>query len=129
VSQRRPRGTAFHWFDGPAAPAEFQRVLRREGRLALILNRPRQGRRAGAALADADGFHPLERRSFEHVHEQSVTDVVDRVTSISFIATLPADERGRVADALRRIVAGRARGDDGRIETAYRTDVFTTRRR
>jgi ubiquinone/menaquinone biosynthesis C-methylase UbiE len=143
---------AFHWFDGPAALREFHRVLQAGGGVGLIFNRRRTDDELTTALAaifephrrgvpthrnDAwrlafeatDGFQPLRRQSFEHAHEQRVRDVVDRVTSISFIATLPSDERTRVADDVRRAVIERAGGEEGVVRLPYGTDVFWTRRR
>jgi SAM-dependent methyltransferase len=138
---------AFHWFDGPAALEEFARVLRPRGRVAIVFNRRDESDalmrglgevfepyRAGVpthrserwqAAFDANAaFHGRRRRSFDFVHEQTAEAVVDRITSISFIAALPDDERRNVAADVRRVVGERA-ADPGRVRMRYRTDVFS----
>src|SRR5436190_1945908 len=52
-----------------------------------------------------------------------VEGLVDRVLSISFIATLPDDERATVADQVRALV------DQTPITLPYLTDVYLFRRR
>jgi hypothetical protein len=49
---------------------------------------------------------------------------VDRVVSVSFIATLPSEHQARVADQVRQLLIG-----NGEVILPYRTDVFWTERR
>jgi SAM-dependent methyltransferase len=113
-------GQAFHWFRGDEALREIHRALVPGGRLGLIWNvrdfgQPVQDElrqvseryrgstpsQESGAWQDAFGetglFGPLteERFAMEQVvdHEQ----LVARVVSVSFIATLPADEQAEVA--------------------------------
>jgi ubiquinone/menaquinone biosynthesis C-methylase UbiE len=111
--------SAFHWFDGPAAVAEFHRVLRPGGRLALVWNRRRREQPLQAAInkiiepyrGDAPNAYRgtwrepvLSDGRFKSVGEleepfEQLLDaagLVDRVGSTSFIAALPAAERDRV---------------------------------
>lgn len=111
---------AFHWFAGEVALAEMVRVLRPEGRIALLWNRrplddPLQAaieaviasyRSATpsyvtnqwrdvidrSALVQLDGSHTVAHTTTTDPH-----GVVDRVLSTSFIAALPDDERSHVA--------------------------------
>lgn len=139
---------AFHWFDGDAALAEIHRVLAPSGRLGLIWNgrverEPWQGRLDGliephrgdaprylegrwrAAFERTALFTPLKHARFELEHELDAEGVVARVTSISFIAALPAEERARVADEVRALVAGDpATRGRRRLMLSYRTDVY-----
>lgn len=139
---------AFHWFDGPAALTEIHRVLRRDGRLALVWNRrdervpwvkqltdlverfrgdtPAQASLAWRAAVDSDRrFAPLQHVELPYVHELSVDGVVDRVASVSFIAALPDDERARLLDEVR----GLATQQDEPVALPYRTHVYWTERR
>jgi SAM-dependent methyltransferase len=120
---------AFHWFQAKAALAEIYRVLRPDGGLALIWNArderdplqaalseiidPLEGgapRRSGrdwkSLLAESGLFDRTERLLFEHVQETDEQGVVDRVTSISFIAAAAADVRADVERRVRALVAG-----------------------
>jgi SAM-dependent methyltransferase len=135
---------AFHWFDGGAALAEIHRVLRPDGVLALIWNRrvledpvnaaieelvaPHRGGTPShrddwrAAFERTTLFGPLEERRFANEHIQDPDGLADRVASISFIASLPADERERVVAAARGLAA------DGPVTVPYRTEVHVADR-
>jgi SAM-dependent methyltransferase len=138
-------GHAFHWFDGPRAVAELARVLPSAERLALVWNvrdesvpwirriteliEPYRGDTPGhrslrwqEAFDTSDVFGRLTMTPFPYVHETTREGCVARVLSISFVATLPHDERRRLADEVRRL----APGDD--VSFAYRTEVWTTER-
>lgn len=138
---------AFHWFDAPAAIEELHRVLRPEGRLGLVWNvrddaDPVQARltqimapyrgdapahdaqRWREAFAASERFTPLERTSFRHAQRLDRDGVVDRVLSVSFIATLDEDERREVAREVGALVRPGAT-----TILPYRTDVWTSRRR
>ena len=137
---------AFHWFNGASALSEIRRVLRLGGGLGLIWNRrdkryplqaaideiirPCRGRAPGherdqwrEPMMASALFDPAGERQFSHEQTVDVEGLVDRVLSISFIATLRDDERATVADRVRALA------DQTPITLPYRTDVFLFRRR
>jgi SAM-dependent methyltransferase len=144
---------AFHWFDGDRALVELARVLRGGAGLALVWNardedaawvramsdliEPFRGdtpshraMRWRAAFDRTEAFTPLERTSFAYAHRTTPEGVVDRVLSISFVATLPGDDRARVADEMLRILAtDPATAGRAEIVFPYRTDVWVCDRR
>ena len=141
-------GQAFHWFEGDEALAEIYRVLRPGGRLGLIWNvkdesvdwieklggimesyRGSAPRVASGAWKEAFDrttlFTPLQRARFSFVHEADFAAVVARVTSVSFIASLPPAEFARVVDQVRTLL-GTHPETKGRttFELPYRTGVY-----
>ena len=141
-------GQAFHWFDGDAALAEIRRVLRSGGRLGLIWNVKDESvdwiEKLGAIMESYRGDAPrvasgdwkaafdrtalftrLERARFSFVHEADFAAVVARVTSVSFIASLPPAEFARVVDEVRTLLATHPQ-TKGRttFELPYRTGVY-----
>ncbi|HEX5951022.1 MAG TPA: class I SAM-dependent methyltransferase [Actinomycetota bacterium] len=145
---------AFHWFDGERALPQIHRVLRPGGRLGLIWNvrdetsdwaerltaifdrvagpdapryRDRTWRRA---FERTDLFGPLHRSLAWHAHAVTREGFLDRVLSVSYVASAPADERARALDEVNRLLdtdpelAGR-----DEILMPYRTDVFWCERR
>jgi SAM-dependent methyltransferase len=144
---------AFHWFDGDRALPEIHRVLRDDGFLALIWNvrdeasdwaerltaifdrlagdGPRYHRgRWREAFERTDLFGPLHHRVAYHVHHVTPQAFMDRVLSVSYVASASDGERERVVAEVNELLATdpELRGRD-EIVMPYRTDVFWTQRR
>jgi SAM-dependent methyltransferase len=143
---------AFHWFATRAALAEMRRVLRPGGALGLIWNVRDEGVPWVAALTDifaphegdapryrtgqwrtlfpAEGFTPLEEAHFANPHIGPAEDViVARTLSISFVAALAEEERQRVAEQVRALIAATPELT-GKAEVAfpYATSAFSCRK-
>jgi SAM-dependent methyltransferase len=143
---------AFHWFDGRRALTEFQRVMHRGAKLALIWNvrderldwiwklsrilealedgTPRHHYGIWQECFEHSAFEPLILNTFRHLQRGAPEFVVDRVASVSFIAALPDADRGRVLEQVRELLASspETRGKDT-IELPYETRVYTTKLR
>jgi SAM-dependent methyltransferase len=133
-------GQAFHWFDAGAALREMQRVLTPGGGVALIWNArderqplqaslsaifnryegdtPRREQRDWkTVLADSGLFDRTRRVLFSHVQHVDEQAVVDRVLSVSFMASLPADEQALVERDVRELA-------QGATELHYMTELY-----
>jgi MOSC domain-containing protein YiiM/SAM-dependent methyltransferase len=146
-------GQAFHWFDGIRAISEIRRVLRADGALGLIwqardaslpwvqrLNeiidraagdQPRFRTEQWREVFDLTAlFEPLQVAEFDYVQRGSVETILDRVASISYVASLPDDRRDGVIDEVRALLA-RDPATAGRdvIELPYRSHIYWTRPR
>jgi SAM-dependent methyltransferase len=145
---------AFHWFDGPTALAELQRVLRPDGWLAVVFNRrdlttpvqaavddlllPYRGDTPSwathgwdDALTSTDRFAYRELATFPWVQHLTLEGLVARVSSISFVAKLEAAVRDRVLAAVRDLYT-RSRPSDvdtGTVPLHYVTEVRLLQRR
>lgn len=133
---------AFHWFDAPVALAEFARVLRPGGGLALVWNERDEsdpmiaeltriskwdvhqpypvGMDFGTVVADSGRFQPVERTRIRFTHELDRTTFVEQVASRSYIAVLPDDRRRTILDA----VAAMADQLEEPIGLPYIADLF-----
>lgn len=133
---------AWHWFDPAAAFAELDRVLRADGRAALVWNVRDLDDPLEAATTeilapyreDTPGWEGLDlpaqlvgspfTRTEQFVHWWSMAvdepAFLDRFLSVSFVASLgPADHRV-VRDRLQEVF--RAHEVDGRVHHAYRAE-------
>jgi SAM-dependent methyltransferase len=137
-------GQAYHWFAGEPALTEFARVLRPDGRLALVWNTrdleqplwravsalleplrtedtPQHGTgRWRASLQTTTLFRTVAEARFASRQVVDRGGVLDRVGSISFVAALPEPHRREVLDELAGIVAD----EPEPIALRYVTEVY-----
>ena len=121
---------AFHWFDAPAALTEIARVLRPDGRLAILWNERDESTAWVAEMSRIIRWHERTVSRYQHTDwaevvaasgrftplheqvfpwEQPLTRelLADRVRSISYIAAMPTVERERHASEVVALVARR----------------------
>ncbi|MGH3250614.1 MAG: class I SAM-dependent methyltransferase [Trebonia sp.] len=127
-------GAAFHWFRRPAADAELARVLKPGGVLALLWNpvhpddpvqRVFQAARVAAGLVpdefdptmtlDPRWFAATERADFTTIMPHTVDELIEQLSSRSYLLALdPPGRDGILGQARRRLAGlgagGRARG-------------------
>ena len=131
---------AFHWFDHLTALPEIARVLRPQGRIALVWNMRQENDLLSASLKGMIGsetvesgdavepitesglFGPVERASFAIVQHVDREMLLDLVLSRSYCATMAPDERDEV---LRRVAAlyDESACSDG-LDLSYTTECF-----
>ncbi|HSX21568.1 MAG TPA: methyltransferase domain-containing protein [Gaiellaceae bacterium] len=134
---------AFHWFQADQALREMHRVLRPGGGLALIWNTrddrnqlnaaiteilepisrdiPRRRQRDARAILDESGlFTKCETALFKHRQKLDEEGLVERVLSISFVASATRTVRAGVEERVRALAHER----DGRIRLPYVTEVY-----
>lgn len=143
---------SFHWFATREALNEIHRVIAPGGRLALVWNmrgesvpwverlsqliapyegdtpRFRTGR--WRDVFPTPGFAELEETRLPHGHTGPPDQVIiDRTLSISFIAALPDDERSRLAEHIRELIAAEPTlAGQLEVTVPYVTLAYTTMR-
>jgi len=136
-------GQAFHWFRPDVALPEIARVLRPGGGLALLWNTreekdplqaaisailaplagdtPRRGQRDWRAVLDESGlFTPCETALFRHRQTLGEDGFVERVLSISFVASASRTAREEVERQVRAL----ARDAGTPLELPYVTELY-----
>jgi SAM-dependent methyltransferase len=154
-------GQAFHWFANSEALAEIARVLRPGGGLALIWNISPwetregpwfaalddllEGSRADLSVVRRHGsgvwrqvfegdelFEELQGDGYEHSHRLTREAFVATMKSRSYIATLSAEDRAEVLEAIGLLMDRKDSPFAGEVsegEVPLRTVVFWTRLR
>lgn len=143
---------AFHWFADAEALAEIHRVLTPGGRLGLVWNvrdesvdwvaditriitpyegdAPRFYKGQWREAFDGSGFSAPELSCFEHSHVGSAeTVIMNRILSVSFIASLPPAEKAEVTRNLRELIETHPalRGQES-IAFPYQTQAYLSDR-
>lgn len=144
-------GQAFHWFDGIRAASEIRRVLKPAGGLGLIwqardprlpwierldeiIDRADDGHPRFRTMSWREAFdrtalfEPLSSATFETIQRGSPETIVDRVASISYVASMSAARRQVVLDQVRELLATdpEASGNEV-VELPYKAHIYWTR--
>jgi ubiquinone/menaquinone biosynthesis C-methylase UbiE len=138
-------GQSFHWFRLEEAVPELHRVLRPGAGLGLVWNerdpddplqrelgellvpflrrkRPHLVAPVWQQFVDRGLFTPLEERVVAFADELTADAFVDRVASISFVASSSEERRAKLEARLRDLAAQRG----GVVRFAYRTSAYAT---
>ena len=147
---------AWHWFDGARAADELARVLRPGGGMVVCVTYPSwygddgapdwwldlivvhtalpkgdhpalvAGWRQPDCLEDHPAFEPMRHRDEPFVHHTDREGIVAHWASMSFVASLPDEQRGQFLTELDGMLA--RRGVD-QVDIPYRANLWITRRR
>lgn len=143
---------AFHWFDAVPAVREIRRVLRPGGGVMVLWNNrvhPRSWRRSlrkilapyerkdlprtswrgwRTAFVAKNGYTRLRRRDFPPFSQRfTVDEFLERLTSVSYIASLPKREREGLLARVRSLMATHPATRGKRtILIQYRPEVYWT---
>ena len=143
---------AFHWFDAPRAVAEFARVIRPGGGLALLWHdgveddesapwsadlhrviadrRPEHpaytGDQGREAVADHAAFGPMTLTEIRSSYATDPRRIVAHVASISWVGSLPPAERAATLNAVAAVLERHGVED---VEVPLHTAIWTARRR
>jgi MOSC domain-containing protein YiiM/ubiquinone/menaquinone biosynthesis C-methylase UbiE len=144
-------GQAFHWFDGIRAVSEIRRVLRPGGAVGMIWQARDPSLPWVARLNELidridDGhpryrtehwreafektalFEPIEEATYGYVQRGDVETIVDRVASISYVASLPDEVRAPYLDEVRDLLrTDPATAGRDIIELPYTAHVYWAR--
>ncbi len=143
-------GQSFHWFADQKSLREIHRILRPGGRLGLVWNRRDLHSQLWWAVAElidplrkgspdhstgdwrqqlraSRRFGPLESRAFAHQQEASPDQLVDRVLSLSFVASSAQPVQTRLREQLLELVAEYHSRPGQPIALPYRSEVFACR--
>ena len=116
---------AFHWFHGPLALPEIHRVLKPHGKLVMIWNVRDDSKHwvaeLGHLMDEFEGstpryksmqwkhsfensalFTPLQHHELPHLQSGTVETMVDRVSSVSYIAAMADHEREKILNRVRK---------------------------
>ena len=139
---------AFHWFEADRALHEIHRVLRSDGALGMIWNvrdeasdwsehltaifdrlsgdGPRyRDMRWREAFTRTELFGPIHHQIAYQIHKVTREQFVDRVLSVSYVASAPDDEYERVmAEVEVMLDTNPELRDREEIAMPYRTEVF-----
>jgi SAM-dependent methyltransferase len=143
-------GQSFHWFADQVSLLEIHRILRPGGRLGLVWNRRdlrsqlwrgvselidplRKGSPDQSTgewrrhLRSSRLFGPLESRAFSHEQLASPEQLVDRVLSLSFVASSEQPVQERLRDQVLELAAEYQSRPGQSIALPYQSEVFACR--
>jgi SAM-dependent methyltransferase len=143
---------SFHWFATRSALQEIHRILKPGAKFGLVWNARDESVDWVAAITriirpyevgvprfyegdwrkafTGEYFTALEKSVFAHQHVGAAEKaILDRIQSISFIASLPTHEKDKVADQLRALIASHpALRGRAAISFPYRTEAYSCTR-
>lgn len=134
---------AWHWVDPVPASGEVARVLAGGGVLGLVWNdrdesdpwiaRLTSLLQAYGTTPDLDyvpvvhpPLGPLSAFSYEWTSLVTPDQVVEMVTSRSYVIALPQGQRGELINGVRELIAAADRTEDGRVRIPYVTRAYRT---
>ncbi|CAF1220924.1 unnamed protein product [Rotaria sordida] len=142
-------GQSFHWFANERALTEIHRVLKPNGLLILIWNKPDYSKYSCSQqiLELIDSYQPpelpryklmkwkavfenqnlfscLQYKQFANIQQITRETAMNRYLSTSFISVLPSEEKEKLIMKIRQIIDHTEDIPEQELEASYNTDVY-----